>query len=139
MDDFTRYSGSFPFVKQSLKQNNHVIIPSVLQKDDTILDYVKTMKQSHVIELPSGTNLNEIKDQLESNVLNIISVKLESIRQADNVARSDILKTNDKAINSIVSKFSDLSKKLAVVFTSETLSMVSTCTCYIILFLIKCI
>lgn len=100
-------------------------MPSVLQTDDTILDYVKSMRQSHVIELPSGVNPSEIKNQLKSNVLNIINVKLESIGKADNVVRSDILKTNDEAINSIVSKFSELSKKLAVVFTSETLSMVS--------------
>ena len=105
-------------------------MPSVLQKDDTILDYVKLMKKSHVIELPSGIDPSEIKDQLKSNVLNIINVRLESIRKADDVVRSDILKTNDKKINSIVSKFSEFSKKLAVVFTSETPSMVSTPAIY---------
>ena len=125
MDDFTRYSGSFPFIKQSLEENNHVIITSVLQKEDTVLDYVKSMNQSNVIELPTGSYLSEIQDQLKNNILNIINVKLEPIRKADDGIKSDILKSNDIVVKSIVSKLSKLSKKLAVVLTSEILSLVS--------------
>lgn len=126
MDDFTRYSGSFPFTKKSLERKNHIVLPSVLQEEGTtVMEHVESMRPSKVITLPTESDPTEVKDQLQNDILNIISVKLEPIRKAENKVKADILKSNDNTINTIVSKFSKLSKKMAVVLSSEALSLVS--------------
>ncbi|XP_066932600.1 V-type proton ATPase subunit S1-like [Clytia hemisphaerica] len=125
IDDFTRHSQSFVFVKRSLANSNHVTLPSVNIEDESVLDYIKTLRDVNIIDIPLGSDndFEVLKKQFKDNTLNIVVVKLEPLRDGNMESKDVILKRNDATMDSMTQAFSKLSKKITYLYTSEDLSM----------------
>ena len=96
-----------------MANSNHVAFPSVNVKDGSVLDYIKALRKINIIDIPLGSidNIEGLKKQLKDNVLNVVVVKLEPLRDGNMESKDVILKRNDEAMDSMTQTFSKLSKR----------------------------
>lgn len=101
-------------------------LPSVNIEDESVLDYIKTLRDVNIIDIPLGSDndFEVLKKQFKDNTLNIVVVKLEPLRDGNMESKDVILKRNDATMDSMTQAFSKLSKRITYLYTSEDLSMV---------------
>lgn len=126
IDDFTKYTNSYPFLQQRLEKGNQLVLPSVSQNTGSLYESMRSNPDYKIIEVFAETAWKSqlAKENLDGTKTNVFVLHLEPVGDVKSSLKDVVLKRNDYTMESVTQKFLDNLDEFSVIYTATEESRV---------------